>query len=326
MIRGRAWQEEWPLKVPFVISRSARTHVSVVVVEITDGRNKGIGECQPNSRYGETPEDVVAALNELLDGGMNAPDGAQALTSMAARNALDCALWDLKAKTEATSVWALTGRTMPARQLTAYTLSVGTPSEMAEAAGQAAEDGKRLLKLKLAGEGDDDRVLAVRQAAPSATLIADANEAWDDKLLHRYMPAMAQAGLALLEQPLPAGQDDMLKTADRCVPICADESCHTVKDLAGLRGKYDIVNIKLDKAGGLTPALELEAEARKNGMAVMVGCMLGTSLAMAPGLVVAAGADIVDLDGSLLLARDRDHKISVEDSCFLTGFSSMLWG
>jgi len=326
MIRGRAWQEEWPLKVPFVISRSARTHVTVVVAEITDGYHTGVGECQPNSRYGETPDAVVAALNDLLDGGVPSREEVRSLESMAARNALDCALWDLRAKREGQSVWALTGRTMPPRQLTAFTLSVGTPSEMVAAAESAAEDGKRMLKLKLAGEGDDDRVLAVRRAAPSATLIADANEAWDEQMLRAYMPAMAEAGLALLEQPLPAGRDAALKTADRRVPICADESCHTASDLAGLRGKYDMVNIKLDKAGGLTPALELEAAARKHGMAVMVGCMLGTSLAMAPGLVVAAGSDIADLDGSLLLSRDRDHKISVEDSCFLTGFSPELWG
>jgi L-alanine-DL-glutamate epimerase-like enolase superfamily enzyme len=334
---GIARTEAWPLKVPFVISRSARTHVDVVVVEITDGFHAGRGECQPTSRYGETPAAVVDELTaffaqrdilgDIFGGVEGAVAGAvAALRSRAAQNALDCALWDLRAKKVGRRVWELNGQAAPPPLQTAYTISLGTPDDMAASAASAVAAGQKLLKLKLGGVGDDDRVRAVRLAVPEVRLIADANEAWSEAMLRAYLPVMAEAGLELLEQPLPAGDDAALASIEHIVPIAADESCHTVTDLPGLQGKYDAVNIKLDKTGGLTEALALERAARDAGFGVMVGCMLGTSLAMAPAMLVAARASVVDLDGALLLAKDRDHKILVSDHCLLLPYSENLWG
>lgn len=326
-MQGTVRIEEWPLKVPFVIARSSRTHVSVVCVEIRDGAHVGRGECQPNSRYGETPEKVVAELTALFSRkGVVGFEDTASLASMAARNALDCALWDLKAKKAGKRAWELLGDPAPEPFRTVYTLSLGAPEDMANAARGARDEGKTHLKLKLGGEGDDARVRAVRAAVPDATLVADANEAWTPALLCAYLPVMAGEGIALLEQPLPAGQDAVLADMESPVPLCADESCHGAADVPALVGKYDVVNIKLDKAGGLTPALALEKAATDAGLDVMVGCMLGTSLAMAPAALLAARARFADLDGPLLLARDRDHKITFDEAYRLAPFDADLWG
>lgn len=326
-MQGTVRIEEWPLKVPFVIARSSRTHVSVVCVELRDGAHVGRGECQPNSRYHETPEAVRAELTQFFTCNHTAGfDAVARLSSMAARNALDCALWDLKAKKAGTRVWDLMGSAAPAPFRTVYTLSLGAPDAMASAAREAWGEGKTHLKLKLGGEGDDDRVRAVRRMVPDATLVADANEAWTPALLKSCMPVMAGEGIALLEQPLPAGQDAVLADMESPVPLCADESCHGAADVPALVGKYDVVNIKLDKAGGLTPALALEKAATDAGLDVMVGCMLGTSLAMAPAALIAARARFADLDGPLLLARDRDHKITFDETYRLAPFGADLWG
>ncbi|TNE61264.1 MAG: dipeptide epimerase [Alphaproteobacteria bacterium] len=326
-LTGAARTEDWPLREAFVISRSSRTHVGVVYLEITDGLHTGRGECQPNSRYDDTPEQVVAALNALLAKGLNSDADVAGLDlSPAGKNALDCALWDLRAKVAGKRAWELAGLPAPTSIATVFTLSLGTPEAMAAAAVRAVADGKTRLKLKLGGAGDDARVAAVRAAAPHARLVADANEAWTPAMLVPYMQALADAGVELLEQPLPAGADAMLAEVARPLPVCADESCHTLADIAGLRHKYDMVNIKLDKCGGLTNALALEAAARDAGMGIMVGCMLGTSLAMAPAMLVAARAEWADIDGPLLLARDRDHNLSFDAHYCASVPTAALWG
>jgi len=327
VLKGFARAEAWPLREAFVISRSSRTHVDVVYVEITDGTHVGRGECQPNPRYDDTPEAAADGLNACIKAGVTRETDVQAWPlSPAAKNGLDCALWDLKAKRAGVRVWDLLGRKAPEPAPTVFTLSLGTPDAMADAARRAVADGKTRLKLKLGGEGDDARVAAVRAAAPAARLVADANEAWTPDMLGSYMKAMADAGIELLEQPLPAGQDDALVGLDRTIPICADESCHTADDVPALAAKYDMVNIKLDKCGGLTEALKLEATAKDAGMGIFVGCMLGTSLAMAPALIVAATARWVDLDGVLLLSRDRDHKLAVGANYHIAAPDPLLWG
>jgi len=241
----------------------------------------------------------------------------------AARNALDVALWDLEAKRSGSSVWALAGIAEPHPVVTAYTLSVDTPERMAAAAREEAH--RPLLKLKLTGAGDLERVRAVRAGAPQATLIVDANEAWTLDHLRDYAPALAALGVALIEQPLPAGQDAALAGLPRPVPLCADESCHTSADLAALAGRYDYVNIKLDKTGGLTEGLRLLHAARAQGFKIMVGCMIGSSLAMAPAMLLAQDAEFVDLDAPLLLARDRQPGLRYEGSTVYPPKPN-LWG
>jgi L-alanine-DL-glutamate epimerase-like enolase superfamily enzyme len=242
----------------------------------------------------------------------------------AARNAIDAALWDLEAKASGTSVWALADiRTQPHTIVTAYTISLDTPEKMGEAAAEHAT--RPLLKLKLTGEGDLERVEAVRQGAPNAKLIVDANEGWGVEHLAQYSPALAALGVALIEQPLPAGQDAALASVSHPVPLCADESCHTTEDLDALAGRYEFVNIKLDKTGGLTEALRLKAAARERGFKIMVGCMVGSSLAMAPALLVAQDAELVDLDAPLLLARDRQPGLRYEGSLVFPPKPN-LWG
>ncbi|HEX2255313.1 MAG TPA: N-acetyl-D-Glu racemase DgcA [Afifellaceae bacterium] len=303
-LRVSAQIERWPIAGSFVISRGARTEAVVVVAEVSDGRYSGRGECVPYPRYGETPESVLTEI-ELVELGAT-PDREALRRGMppgAARNALDCALWDLEAKRAGQPVHALMGVAQPHALTTAYTLSLGDPTAMAQAARKVA--ARPLLKIKLGGDGDADRIRAVREAVPAARLIADANEGWNEANFAENMRACAEAGVALLEQPLPAGRDDLLLEASRPLPVCADESVHVAADLAGLAGKYDAVNIKLDKAGGLTEALLLKEAARAAGYRVMVGCMVGTSLAMSPAMLLAQDADFVDLDGPLLLARDR---------------------
>jgi len=300
----RAWAEGWPIAGSFVIARGARTEAVVVVAEVSDGEHRGRGECVPYPRYGETAEGVVAAIQAAplpADGDREAL--RRAMPAGAARNALDCALWDWQAKATGVPAWRRAGRPALRPVETAYTVSLGEPAAMAEAARRAAD--RPLLKLKLGGAGDPARLKAIRKALPHVRLIADANEAWSPADFAANMRACAEAGVELVEQPLPAGGDDFLLEAPREVPICADESLHGPADLDRLAGRYDAVNIKLDKTGGLTEALDLLAAAKARDLRVMVGCMVGTSLAMAPALLLAQEADFVDLDGPLLLAQDR---------------------
>ena len=295
--------ESWPIAGEFVIARGAKREAAVVVAQVSDGKVSGRGECVPYARYGETVEGVRGAI--LAMGGALS-DRASLLRQMpagAARNALDCALWDYEAKRSGMSAAMLAGVAAPRPLITAYTISLDTPEAMAAKAAAAART-MPLLKLKLGGQGDAERLSRVRAACPAARLIVDANEAWTPELLASLMASAVETGVELIEQPLPAGADAAL-TAPRPVPVCADESVHDRASLAALAGRYDAVNIKLDKAGGLTEALALAAEARTRGLRIMVGCMVATSLSMAPAMVLAQGADWVDLDGPLLLARDR---------------------
>ncbi len=300
--------EIWPIEGSFVISRGARTEAEVVVAEISDGTHTGRGECVPYRHYAETVDGVVAAIQSAV---LSDTDRSALQTTMApgaARNALDCALWDLQAKQSGTRVAALCGISQLKALETAFTISLGTPATMAEAAAREAH--RPLLKLKLGGEGDAERVRAVRAAAPESRIIVDANEAWSADNCLANLRACADASVTLIEQPLMADDDEMLRDIPHIVPICADESVHTLSDLDRLAGKYDAVNVKLDKAGGLTEARALLLEARARGYLIMVGCMLGTSLAMAPAVILAQNADIVDLDGPLLLSRDRTPSLA----------------
>jgi L-alanine-DL-glutamate epimerase-like enolase superfamily enzyme len=299
--------EHWPLAGAFTISRGSKTEAVVVVIELRDGPHRGRGECVPYARYGETPEGIVAAIEAVraaLRHGLDRDALQRAMPAGAARNAVDCAFWDLNAKQAGCRAYELAGLAAPKPLVTAYTISLGTPAVMAETAERAAL--RPLLKVKLGGGGDDGRrIAAVRRAAPQAKLIVDANEGWDEKDLARNLAACAEAGVALIEQPLPEGRDAALARIKRPIPVCADESVHDRAGLDALTGKYDAINIKLDKAGGLTEALALAARAEQRGFGIMVGCMVATSLAMAPAMLVAKRAGIVDLDGPLLLAEDR---------------------
>src|SRR5579875_1249056 len=298
--------ERWPIAGSFAISRGSKTEAVVVVAELGAGKARGRGECVPYARYGENVESVTSAIEALrpqLDAGLDRARLQRALPPGAARNALDCALWDLEAKLSGRPAHELAGLP-PLRPLTtAYTISIGTPDEMARAADNVAD--RALLKVKLGREGDPARIAAVRRAAPKATLIVDANEGWDERNLQANLEACAAAGVTLVEQPLPDGRDALLGRIPRPIPVCADESAHARTSLTALAGKYDAVNIKLDKTGGLTEALAMAADAERLGFKLMVGCMVATSLAMAPALLLAQSADVVDLDGPLLLARDR---------------------
>lgn len=318
--------ERWPIAGAFTIARGAKTEAEVVVAELTDGSVTGRGECVPYARYGETVAGVTAAIEALrgaVTGGLDRQALQTAMPAGAARNALDCAFWDLEAKTSGQVVHALAGLPAPKPLVTAYTISLGTPATMAEAAAKAA--ARKLLKVKLGGEGDRARIAAVRQAAPSAELIVDANEGWRADNLAENLAACADAGVTLVEQPLPATDDAALAHVARPIPVCADESVHDRASLATLVGKYDAVNIKLDKTGGLTEALAMAQEAERLGFTLMVGCMVATSLSMAPAVLVAQRARVVDLDGPLLLARDREHGLRYEDSLVYPA-TSKLWG
>ena len=318
-----AREEAWPIRGSFRISRGAKTEARVVVAEISDGAHRGRGECVPYARYGESVESVLAQIASV-QGALTDRAALQAqLLAGAARNAVDCALWDLEAKRSGRRVWELAGLAEPEPRITAYTLSLDEPALMAEAARAAAD--RPLLKLKLGGEGDPERVAAVRQAAPRARLIVDANEAWRPDQLEPFGRALAALGVELIEQPLPASDDAALAAVARPVPICADESCHDRAGLAGLVGRYDCVNLKLDKTGGLTEALALAREAERLGLGLMVGCMVGTSLAMAPATLLAGAAAFVDLDGPLLLARDREAGLSY-DGGLVRPPDRALWG
>lgn len=315
--------EKWPIRGSFVISRGAKTEAEVVVAEISDGNHVGRGECVPYARYSETIDGVIAEIQAAQLEATDRQALRVAMPAGAARNALDCALWDLEAKRTGKRVAAICG-VDPAHPLeTAYTLSLGTPEAMAEAARDSAH--RPLLKLKLGGDGDADRIRAVRAAAPSSRIIVDANEAWNEENCIANLRACAEARVALIEQPVTAGKDDMLRDIPHVAPICADESLHVTADLDGLTGKYDAVNVKLDKTGGLTEALDLATEARRRGYLVMVGCMVGTSLAMAPAVVLGQLADVIDLDGPLLLDRDRSPALEY-DGAIVHPPEPDLWG
>lgn len=318
--------ETWPVQGVFRISRGSRTEIHILVVEIAEGGFVGRGESIPYSRYKETVPEVMKkfeALRSRLEAGLTREELQEVLPPGAARNALDCALWDLDAKKAGKRAWDLAGLAEPSPITTAVTISVDTPEKMAEAAAKLSQ--APLLKVKLAGEGDLDRMLAVRSAAPRPRLIVDANEAWTADLCRELLPHMARMGVELVEQPLPAGEDEVLREISRLVPICADESCHTREDLSRLKGLYDFVNIKLDKTGGLTEALLLAKEAKEAGFGVMVGCMLGTSLAMAPATLLTGFAHFVDLDGPILLSKDRENALSFENGKIHPP-SPELWG
>jgi len=318
--------ERWPIAGAFTISRGSKTEAEVVVAELTDGALTGRGECTPYPRYGETVAGVAAAIDGCAGAIARGLDRAalqSALPAGAARNALDCAFIDLEAKRTGRPAHELLGIAPPRPLVTAYTISFGTPARMAQAAAAAA--ARPLLKIKLGGDGDPERIAAIRRAAPAAELIVDANEGWRPDNLKANVAACAAARVTLIEQPLPAVDDGALATMVRTVPICADESIHDRATLRALVGKYDAVNIKLDKAGGLTEALALAAEARTLGFDLMVGCMVATSLAIAPAMLLAASARVVDLDGPLLLARDRPHGLRFDGS-LVHPPSAALWG
>jgi L-alanine-DL-glutamate epimerase-like enolase superfamily enzyme len=318
--------ESWPIAGSFTISRGSKTQADVVLVEIADGEVVGRGECVPYPRYGETIDGAIAAIEQLrpqIEGGLAREALQTAMRPGAARNAVDCALWDLEAKRAGRPAWQLAGLAPPRPVTTAYTLSLGSTEAMAAAARDNAH--RPLLKLKLSGPGDLDRVRAVHENAPRARLIVDANEAWTPDIFAALSPQLALLGVELIEQPLPASNDQPLAALARPVPVCADESCHDTASLAGIRGKYDAVNIKLDKTGGLTEALRLAAAAEAQGLAIMVGCMVATSLAMAPAQLIAQNARWVDLDGPLLLAEDREPGLVYQGNLVLPA-PPELWG
>ena len=318
--------ERWPLAGAFVIARGSKTEAHVVVVEITDGAARGRGEAVPYPRYGESVEAVLAQV-EAVRGEIEAGCDRERLQGLlppgAARNALDCALWDLEAKQTGVRVWERLGRARPGPVKTAYTISLGTPEAMAEAARAAAR--RPMLKLKIGGPGDLDRVAAVREAAPKTRLVVDANEALSFDDLRRLAPEFARLKVQLIEQPLRAGEDEALEGFESPVMLCADESLHTRAELDVCARRYGSVNIKLDKAGGLTEAAALADAARALGLEIMAGCMVATSLAMAPALIIAQGAAVVDLDGPLLLAKDREPGLRIVGS-MIEPLSEDVWG
>jgi L-Ala-D/L-Glu epimerase len=318
--------ERWPIAGSFTISRGAKTEAVTVVAEVSRDGHTGRGECVPYPRYGETPEATLAALRsmrEAMQHGLDRGALQAAMPAGAARNALDCALLDLEAKTAGRRVWDLLGRPAPRACITAFTISLGSPEAMAAATAKAAH--RPLLKIKLGGDGDGARIAAVRKAAPESELIVDANEAWTVHNLEQNLAECAEVGVTLVEQPLAAGQDEALARIKRAVAVCADESVHDLKSLDGLRERYDAVNIKLDKTGGLTEALAMSDAAQALGFEIMVGCMVATSLAMAPAMLLAHAARFVDLDGPLLLARDRDGGLRYDGSLVYPP-DAALWG
>ena len=315
-------QQSFRLARPFTISRGSKTEAQVLTAYIGTVPVQGRGECVPYARYGETLAGVAAQIAVVSESVTRAALQTL-LPAGAARNAVDCALWDQSAKQAGRRVWELAGQDRPVSLLTAFTLSLDSPDVMQAEARSNAH--RPLLKIKLGTPDDMPRLEAVRRGAPDARIIVDANEGWTAEVYADLAPHLIRIGVELVEQPLPAGQDDMLAEMARPLPVCADESCHDRGSLAALKGKYDLVNIKLDKAGGLTEALALRDAARVAGFGVMVGCMVGTSLAMAPAVLLAQGADYVDLDGPLLLAEDRDHALHY-DAAGVHPSRAELWG
>ena len=315
-------RDVFPLAQVFTISRGSRTEAKVLSVKISRDGISGWGECVPYARYNETAASVSAQIESLPEA-FDRQDLYELVPAGAARNAVDCALWDLEAKQSNFRVWQLAGLPAPGPEITAYTLSLDSPEKMR---AQAAEHAHRpLLKIKLGTPDDMPRLEAVRAGAPHSDIIVDANEGWSAEVYVDLAPHLLRLGVKLVEQPLPAADDNALLGLDRPVPVCADESAHDRASLAHLAGKYDVVNIKLDKTGGLTEALALKREALAQGFEVMVGCMVGSSLAMAPATLVAQGALITDLDGPLLLAEDRAHPLHF-DAAGVHPPSAALWG
>ena len=322
--------ESWPIAGSFAISRGTKTEAVVVVAELGDGKARGRGECVPYARYGETVDSVLTQIKAMaprLAAGLDRQTLQDAMPAGAARNALDCAFWDLEAKRSGRPAHALAGLPAPHALTTAFTISLAPPDAMAAATTKVAT--RALLKVKLGGNsdngGDAARIAAVRAAAPRAMLMVDANEGWDEHNLDRHLAACAEAGVVLVEQPLPDGRDQALAQIKRPIPVCADESAHDRASLSALVGKYDAINIKLDKTGGLTEALAMAGQAQQLGFIVMAGCMVATSLAMAPAMLLAQAARYVDLDGPLLLAKDRPEGLRYEGSLVYPP-AAALWG
>ena len=318
----QAQVEIFPLAHVFRISRGARTQAEVVTVTIEKDGVTGRGECVPYARYNETLESVIKQV-ESLPADIDKETLQDTLPPGAARNAVDCALWDFECKKRDQRIWKIAGIQVPEQKITAYTLSLDEPENMFK---QAQKNSNRpLLKIKLGTPNDMPRLEAVRKGAPNSEIIVDANEGWDAELYSQLAPELVRLGVKLVEQPLPADQDDDLIGLPRPLPICADESCHDRKSLEKLIGKYDFVNIKLDKTGGLTEALQLKDKALEAGFKIMVGCMVGSSLAMAPATLIAQNATFVDLDGPLLLAHDRRHGLLYDESWVHPPLKD-LWG
>ncbi|WP_037049642.1 N-acetyl-D-Glu racemase DgcA [Psychromonas sp. SP041] len=318
--------ESWLIEGSFTISRGSRTHANVVVVELRQGEHTGRGECVPYARYDESIESVIAelaALEDKIAAGLTRQDMQTLLPAGAARNALDCAYWDLACKQSDKRIWQQLEVSQPEPVITAFTLSLDTPARMKAAAIKNAH--RPLLKLKLAGEGDVERVAAVREGSPKARIIVDANEGWNEQQYLAMVPELVKLGVEMIEQPFPASDDAALAHLPRPITLCADESCHDSSSLKNIIGRYDMINIKLDKTGGLTEAIVLKEQAEKAGLQVMVGCMVATSLAMAPAFIVAQNVQIVDLDGPLLLAEDRQSGIQFDES-LMKVYQAALWG
>jgi L-alanine-DL-glutamate epimerase-like enolase superfamily enzyme len=309
-VQIEAREEIWPLKQVFRISRGSRTEARVVVVTLTDGQHSGRGEAVPIKRYNQSVASVLAQVESITgEKNLDRHRIQELLPAGAARNALDCAFWDLEAKISGKRVWELVNVPMVPEVETSFTISLDTPAAMAAAAKASAT--APVLKLKLGGDDVDlARAEAVREAASAARLLIDANESWSPSHYQEIILALKRLDVELIEQPFPADADEVLETLDHPIPICADESCHTGADLPGLTNRYEVVNVKLDKTGGLTEALRLSERAREGGFKLLIGCMVGTSLSMAPARILASTADYVDLDGPLLLARDRDHGLA----------------
>ena len=326
MPRLAVTDERWPVAGKFTIARGSKSEAHVVTVTVSADGCEGRGECVPYPRYGESVAQVMAALEAArgpVEAGLTRDDMPSGIAPYAARNALDCALWDLAAKQSGSPVWQLAGLPQPEPTVTAYTLSLDTPEAMGEAAAKAAQ--RPLLKLKLGRAGDEERLIHIRRNAPNSRLIVDANEGWRPDNLAAMLKACADVGVELVEQPLPADHDEALRGIARPVPVCADESAHGIDTLEALVGKYDAINIKLDKTGGLTPAIALARAARSLDLKIMVGCMLATSLAMAPAMLLSPLADVIDLDGPLLLAGDRSPPIRYDGSLMYPPLPA-LWG
>jgi len=308
-----AKEEVWPLKNVFRISRGSRTETRVVVVTVSDVAQIGRGEAVPIRRYNQTIESVLAQIESVKTATpLDRHRLQEILPAGAARNALDCALWDLAAKISGKRVWEMANISIVSEIETSFTISLDAPEEMGAAAELNA--AAPILKLKLGGDNVDlARVEAVRDSAPVARLLIDANESWSPDHYKKIVPALKRLGVELIEQPFPANADDVLENLEHLVPVCADESCHTSADLPRLKNRYDAINVKLDKTGGLTEALVLAARARASGFKLLIGCMVGTSLGMAPARILAGAGDYVDLDGPLLLARDRDHGLPYQN-------------
>src|SRR6266487_5852627 len=305
-----AREQSWPLDRPFRISRGARTEARVVVVTVTDGQHIGRGEAAPIRRYNQSPASVLAEIQSIKSiQHLDRQQIQKLLPAGAARNALDCAFWDLEAKLSGKRAWELAKIPLAPEVETSFTISLDTPAAMAAVA--KANATAPILKLKLGGDDLDlARVEAVREAAPGARFLIDANESWTSDHYCKVAPSLRQFGIELIEQPFPADADEALETLDHPIPVCADESCHTTTDLPRLTNRYEAINVKLDKTGGLTEALRLCQRARESGFKLLIGCMVCTSLGIAPARLLASFANLVDLDGPLLLGRDREHGLA----------------